>query len=73
MGYNIKLVGDDDEIVSVLRHQEGSDFVMDGTVEKLGTLRDADYWRPTPGNAGDVLYVLLKWARHYPYAIFMGD
>ena len=116
MVYSIKLVGEDGEIVSVSRHQEGSNFVMDGkadaviditcnysmhfreeidhsigirwlygkhahecvdvleaAVEKLGTKRDVDYWRPTPGNAGDVLYVLLKWARQYPYAIFMGD
>ena len=116
MGYSIKLVGDDGEPVSVMLHQEGSVFAIDGTtdaviditynyakyfkeeinerdgirwlygkhaheckdvleaaVEKLGTLRSADYWEQTPGNAGDVLYVLLKWSRQYPYAIFMGD
>lgn len=116
MGYSIRLVGNDGDVVSVLRHQEGSNFVIDGTtdaviditynyvkyfnetihkrdgirwlygkraheckdvleaaVEKLGTKRDVDYWNPTPGNAGDVLYVLLKWAREHPYAIFMGD
>lgn len=116
MGYSIKLVGEDGEIVGVTRHQEGSSYVMGGTddaniditynyakyfreeidsrygirwlygkhahecidvleaaVEKLGKVRDADYWETTPGNAGHVLNVLLAWARQYPYAIFMGD
>jgi len=116
MGYSIKLVGEDGEIVSVSRHQEGSNFVMNGTtdaiiditynyslyfreeidhiigirwlygkhsyecvdvleaaVEKLGTKRDVDYWILTPGNAGHVLYILLKWAKQHPNAVFEGD
>lgn len=116
MGYSIRLVGEDGEIVRVSRHQEGSNFVIDGTTDaviditynyvghfrdtidkrdgirwlygkharlcifiledavgKLGTVRGADYWEATPGNAGYVLHVLLMWARQYPDAIFMGD
>lgn len=39
----------------------------------LGTYRDDDYWESTPGNAGHVLSVLLKWSNQYPNAIFKGD
>jgi hypothetical protein len=28
------------------------------------------YWKPTPGNAGDALNVLLAWARQHPDATF---
>jgi hypothetical protein len=49
-----------DEVISVLEK----------AVEILGTKRDRDYWKPTPGNAGFALSILLAWAREYPSAIF---
>jgi hypothetical protein len=116
MGYNIKLVGTDGNIVSVMKHQAGSEFAIGGTtdaeinitynyskyfreeidtyngirwlygkpahecitilenaIEKLGTKKDSDYWKSTPGNAGNILHVLLGWAKQYPGAIFEGD
>lgn len=39
-------------------------------VNTLGTVRDNDYWKPTPGNAGYALAILLKWAGQYPEARF---
>ncbi|MBS3072470.1 hypothetical protein J4477_01390 [Candidatus Pacearchaeota archaeon] len=27
-----------------------------------------DYWKPTAGNVGKTLSILLEWARHCPYA-----
>lgn len=43
---------------------------LDRAVTALGTERDADYWRPTPGNAGHALSVLLRWARQHPDGIW---
>lgn len=40
-------------------------------VEALGTVRDKDYWAPTPGNAGYALSILLRWARMSPEAVFV--
>jgi hypothetical protein len=42
-------------------------------VEDLGTTRDADYWKATPGNAGYALAILLSWARQHPEAVWSGD
>ena len=39
----------------------------------LGVDRDNDYWKPTPGNAGYALSVLLGWAKQHPNAVFEGD
>ena len=33
MGYSIKLLGEDGEPVSVVRHQEGSNFALGGTTD----------------------------------------
>ena len=30
----------------------------------------ADYWAPTPGNAGHALSILLGWAKQHPDGIF---
>lgn len=30
----------------------------------------ADYWAPTPGNAGAVVHRLLAWARQYPDGVW---
>jgi len=40
---------------------------------ELGTNKDEDYWKATPGNAGHALSVLLKWAIQHPEAIWKGD
>ena len=37
-------------------------------VQQLGTERDPDYWKPTPGNAGHALSILLAWAEQHPNA-----
>jgi hypothetical protein len=39
-------------------------------VQKLGTERSADYWEPTPGNAGAAVALLLSWAEQHPEAIW---
>jgi hypothetical protein len=39
----------------------------------LGTIRDNNYWLPTPGNAGRALQTLLLWAKQNPKAIWDGD
>ena len=39
----------------------------------LGTHTDDDYWAATPGNAGHMLGILVKWAIQYPMAHFEGD
>lgn len=46
---------------------------LQSAIKVLGTYRDDDYWESTPGNAGHVLSVLLKWGKQYPNAIFKGD
>jgi len=42
-------------------------------VEDLGTTRDSDYWKATPGNAGYALSRLLAWAHQHPDATWNGD
>ena len=37
-------------------------------VQRLGTERDADYWKPTLGNAGAACARLLVWAEQHPHA-----
>jgi len=46
---------------------------LEKAIAILGTQRDTDYWKSTPGNAGFALSILLKWATQYPEAIFSGD
>ena len=42
-------------------------------ISKLGTDRDSDYWKATPGNAGYALSILAEWARLNPGAIWNGS
>ena len=42
-------------------------------VKALGTEQVADYWNPTPGNAGYALNILLGWAKQHPDAVWDGD
>ena len=44
--------------------------IMNNIVLALGTVRDEDYWKSTPGNAGYALNILLGWARENPDAMF---
>lgn len=44
--------------------------MLETAVKGLGTTRDRDYWAATPGNAGHVLSILLRWAKQHPDAIF---
>jgi len=46
---------------------------MKSAISVLGTYKDGDYWASTPGNAGHILSVLVKWAEQYPDAMFVGD
>lgn len=51
--------------------------VLLNAVVALGTKRDSDYWKRTPGNAGYALNILLLWAIHaeanIPNCQFDGD
>ena len=46
---------------------------LETAVAALGTERDNDYWKASPGNAGYALSILLQWAKSYPEAVFEGD
>jgi hypothetical protein len=43
---------------------------LETAVVLLGTERDDDYWKPTPGNAGYALSILLEWAKKHPDAVW---
>ena len=43
---------------------------LEAAVKALGTERDGDYWKPTAGNAGHALNILLSWAKQNPSGIF---
>jgi hypothetical protein len=62
-------------IIRDLHDRKARDVVhkMADVVMALGITRDPDpmgYWKPTPGNAGYALNILLMWAIQYPDAIF---
>ena len=45
--------------------------VLERAIEQLGTQNyKADYFAPTPGNAGHALIPLVEWAKMYPDAVF---
>ena len=44
--------------------------VLTKVVTACGTLKDDDYWKATPGNAGAIAVLLLDWARLHPNAIW---
>lgn len=43
---------------------------LERAVRLLGTTQDFDYWKPTPGNCGHALNILLGWARLHPNAVW---
>ena len=44
--------------------------VLTKVVTACGTLKDDDYWKATPGNAGAIAALLLDWARLHPEAMW---
>lgn len=46
---------------------------LEKAIKNLGTARNIDYWKPTAGNAGYALSILLVWAKEHPEGIFEGD
>jgi len=47
--------------------------ILEKAIKGLGTERDEDYWKATPGNAGAALQGLLAFAKKRPDGIFNGD
>lgn len=45
--------------------------LLEETIRELGIEQSSDYWKPTKGNAGYALRILLEWGRQYPEAIFV--
>jgi len=43
---------------------------LEYAIEQLGTEKDEDPWKPTMGNVGHALSILLEWARIHPDAIW---
>ena len=44
--------------------------ILDDMINVLGNEPDDDYWKPTNGNAGNALAIMLYWARLHPYAVW---
>lgn len=44
--------------------------LLEYLVDHLGTDQDVDYWKPTEGNAGYAVFILLTWAKQHPEAEF---
>jgi hypothetical protein len=45
-------------------------LLLNKGIEALGIEQDPDYWKATPGNAGHVLNILLRWAKWFPNHVF---
>lgn len=60
------------EGLSYLDQKKGEEVIVILTraVGLLGVKTDPDYWKPTLGNAGHTLNILLQWARWFPEYIF---
>ena len=44
--------------------------LLEGAIMFLGAEQDEDYWKPTQGNAGHALAVMLMWAREHPETVW---
>jgi hypothetical protein len=55
--------------------KKGSECIqrLESSLKQLGMKRDNDYWKPTPGNAGVIVALLLDWCKQKPEGIFSGD
>jgi hypothetical protein len=47
--------------------------VLEKAISILGTHADPDYYKDTPGNAGNALLALAYFARKRPDGVFEGD
>lgn len=47
--------------------------ILEAAIVKLGDDTDADYWKPTEGNAKRALLQLLAFAKMRPDGVFNGD
>jgi len=45
--------------------------ILRKAIRQLGTTPHYDYWKATPGNAGNALATLLTWAEQHPNARFV--
>lgn len=63
---------DKDNGIQYINGKKAKDVInrLENTVDKLGTKRDLDYWKPTEGNAGFAINILLGWAKEHPEGIF---
>ncbi len=52
------------------RTGEDTERQLDIAFQRLGTVRDEDYWAKTRGNAGYALFILHGWAKQYLDAIW---
>ncbi len=66
---------DSEKGIRVLYGKTGAEAIpiLEKAIKALGTKRDNDYWKPTPGNAGAALQDLLIFAKNRPDGIFAGD
>ena len=63
---------DSEKRLMCLHEKKAKDTIkqLEIAIRLLGTNRDKDYWKPTPGNAGYILSVLLGWAKLHPEAVW---
>ena len=47
--------------------------VLEKAIKVLGTNKDSDYWKSTPGNAGNALLGLIAFCKARPDGLFIGD
>ena len=57
-------------VLNDLDYAKDTIAALESAVNKLGTKTSSDYWKPTKGNAGYALSILLSWARQYPEAVW---
>lgn len=70
--YRSYLCGDEESGLKWLNGKKAKDTTskLETAIAALGVEQDEDYWKPTPGNAGYALSILLAWAKEYPEAVF---
>lgn len=71
-GHFAGALGYEGHFAEYLTGKTGAEMVeaLENAVEALGTDIDPDYWKPTPGNAGRSLAILLNWAKQHPSGVF---
>jgi len=63
------------DMVEFFHERRAGDMIptLAAIVDTCGTCRDADYWQPTPGNAGAIMATILGWCRLHPDAVFAAS